>query len=280
LEPPFAIPVFSEEVPVDAPSGKCRFVARLLKGGAASGESIDFCVTDPRDMPEVKTEVTLWGEDRELSDWLAGHGVKVRPFASGEADRREVILVSALPGGKGDAGAWHELAGRIARGSTAVFLSLDVFEREGNALGWLPLQQKGTKGIVSEYYFPQVYVRDEWAKRHPIFDGLPTGLMDYVFYREILPDYRYGGQDAPAEAVSGAFRTSIGYNLAELMVTVHDLGKGRFILNALRVRQALGGDPTAERLLKNMLNYMARDAGKPLESLPANFEERMKAIGY
>ena len=64
-------------------------------------------------------------------------------------------------------------------------------------------------GMVSEYTFPQVYLKDEWAKRHPLFDGLPCGgLMDYTFYREIIPDWRYWGQDLPEEAVAGAFRNS------------------------------------------------------------------------
>ncbi|MCL5099418.1 MAG: glycoside hydrolase family 2, partial [Candidatus Omnitrophica bacterium] len=280
VEPPFAIPAFSEEIPVDGPTGKYRFVARLLEGGPASGESIEFYVTDAHDLPAVNTEVTLWGEDEELAKWLSGHGIKVRPFVSGNPSRREVILASAQPGGDGDAKAWRELVERMARGSTVVFLSLDVFKRGNNPLGWLPLANKGRMGMVSEYYFPQVYVRDEWAKRHPIFSGLPTGLMDYVFYREIIPDYRFAGQDTPDEAVAGAFRTSMGYNCAELMVSVYNLGAGRFILNALRVRQALGQDPTAEHLLRNMLNYAAKDADKPLTSLPTDFESQLKAIGY
>ena len=190
-----------------------------------------------------------------------------------------MILVSAQPSGDRDAKAWHELVERIARGSTVVFLSQEVFKREGNPLGWLPLAKKGAVAAVSEYTFPQVYPRDEWAKRHPIFDGLPTGLMDYTFYREIIPDFRYSGEDAPDEAVAGAFRTSAGYG-AELMLTVYRLGSGRFLLNALRVRQALGQDPTAERLLRNMLNYAAKDSAKSITDLPADFEEQLKAIGY
>jgi len=280
VEPPYAIPVFSEELPVDAPSGQCRFVARLLKGGAATGESVDFYVTDPADMPAVKTEVTLWGEDQVLADWLSGHGIKTRPFAAGKPTRREVILVAAQPGGAGDAAAWRELAERMAAGSAVVFLSLDVFQKEGNPLGWLPLANKGSMGIVSEYFFPQVYIRDEWAKRHPIFQGLPTGLMDYVFYREIIPDCRYSGQDTPDEAVAGAFRTGMTYNCAELMLTVYKFGAGKFILNSLRVRQALGQDPTAEYLLRNMLNYAALNIDKPAVALPNDFEEQLKAIGF
>jgi hypothetical protein len=51
-------------------------------------------------------------------------------------------------------------------------------------------------------------------------------------------------------------------------------------LNSLRVRQALGRDPTAERLLRNMLRYAATDVGKPLAPLPADFDQQLKAMDY
>ena len=175
---------------------------------------------------------------------------------------REVILVSYTPNAGGTAEAWRDLATRIAQGSTAVFLGHDVFAKGGEPLGWLPLANKGRLERVSEWNFPQVYPKDEWAKRHPLFDGLPSGgLMDYTFYREIIPDVRYTGQDTPDEAVAGAFRTSHpGAYCCDLMLSVYKLGEGRIILNSLRVRQELGQDPTAERLLRNMLRYAAKDS--------------------
>ncbi len=135
--------------------------------------------------------------------------------------------------------------------------------------------------MVSEYTFPQVYPKDEWVKRHPLFDGLPCGgLMDYTFYREIIPDFRYWGQTLPDEPVAGAFRTSCPGHHSELMLSVYRLGAGRFIVNSLRVLQALGRDPAAERLLRNMLLYAAREATGAAVALPADFGERMKALGY
>jgi hypothetical protein len=280
-EPPYATPMFSENLPVDGPSGKYRFLVAFEKGVAASGGEAEFYVTDPADMPSVDAAVVTWGDDPELTQWLKEHAVKVRPYAPGLAKTREVILVSYAAGGDGNAEAWRDLARRIAQGSTAVFLTLDVFKKAGHPLGWLPLANKGTLGMVSEYTFPQVYPKDEWVKRHPLFEGLPCGgLMDYTFYREIVPDLRYWGQAIPDEPVAGAFRTSCPGHHSELMLSVYHLGAGRFILNSLRVRQALGQDPTAERLLRNMLRYAATDLGKPLPPLPAAFDAQLKAIGY
>ncbi len=280
-EPAFALPVFSGDVPIDGPSGKYRFLVTFEKGVAASGGEAEFYVTDPAEMPTVDADIALWGGDPELVEWLKGHGIKVHRYQAGESNVRQVILVSGDPSGDGGVAAWRDLAARIAAGSTAVFLTLDVFKKGDNPLGWLPLANKGAMGMVSEYTFPQVYPKDEWVKKHPLFDGLPCGgLMDYTFYREIIPDYRYWGQDIPAEPVAGAFRTSCSDYQSELMLSVYHLGAGRFLLNSLRVRQALGRDPTAERLLRNMLRYAAKDAGMPAAQNTPNLEELFKTIGY
>jgi len=62
-------------------------------------------------------------------------------------------------------------------------------------------------------------------------------------------------------------------------VSVYNLGAGRFILNTLRIRENLGKDPVAERLLRNMLRYAARDVSKPLVELPDDFDAQLKAMG-
>jgi len=102
-----------------------------------------------------------------------------------------------------------------------------------------------------------LYLKDEWAKHHPIFEGLPAGgLMDYTFYRELIPDVVLVPREPPAEAVAGAIKASQDY-ASGLMVSVHRLGQGRFILNTLLIRENLGTHPAAERLLRNMLRYAA-----------------------
>ena len=63
-------------------------------------------------------------------------------------------------------------------------------------------------------------------------------------------------------------------------MAVYRLGAGRFILNNLKIRENLGRDPVAERLLRNMLDYAASDVDKPLAELPADFASHLKAIGY
>jgi hypothetical protein len=79
--------------------------------------------------------------------------------------------------------------------------------------------------------------------------------------------------------VRSATNTSIDYS-AGLLVSVHTLGAGRFILNTLHVRENLDRNPAADRLLLNMLRYAARDTEQPLAELPADFEQQLKTLGY
>ena len=249
--PRFALPVFSEDVFVEGPTGKYRFLAVFEEGAAAAGGQAEFHLTDAADMPTVDTEVALWGHDPQLEEWLTEHDVAYRRCSSRE---RGVILVSGRPIGEA-AMAFEDLRQHILDGATAVCLSPSVFRAEDDPLGWLPLESKGALSWLARAPYPA----DEWAKRHPIFDGLPCGgLMSHAFYRDLIPGQGWTGQDDPSEVVAGAINTSQGYS-SGLLVAVHDVGAGRLILNALRIRENLGADPTAERLLRNMVRYAAQD---------------------
>lgn len=255
---PFALPIFTEDLEVDGPSGRYRFLASFERGGAATGGEAEFYVAESSEMPAVGTDVVLAGEDAELAKWLGEHGVHCRPLAAGESTSREVILVSKT------APAFEELWPRVERGATAVFLSPDVLNKADQPLGWLPLANKGTAAPMRGW----LYLKDEWAKRHPIFDGLPSGgLMDYSFYREILPDTVLVGQEPPAEAVAGAIKASQDYS-SGLMLAVYESGDGRFILNTLLIRENLGVHPAAERLLRNLLNYAASQSKSTADAEP------------
>ena len=174
--------------------------------------------------------------------------------------------------------AWRDLITRITRGSAVVFLCPEVFADGNQPTRWLPLCGKG--GLVAG---SDLYVRDEWTKKHPILAGLPCGgLMDYTFYREIIGPSAFTGQDTPTEIAAVAIRAAIhgsGY-ASGWLTSVYRTGAGMYVLNTLRIRETLGGNPVAERLLRNMLNYAARDMSRPLAELPADFPSQLKAIRY
>ncbi len=276
-EQPFAKVVFSEEVPMDVPTGCYSFEVSFEAGAAATGgQQTRFYVFDTSDIPAVPQEVVLWGEDAELAQWLTDHGIKVRPFDASITGRRELILASHTPAAPGGAEAFRDLAARIAQGSSVVFLSPGVFKNGDNTTAFAPLPDKGAIRGLSHW----LYHVDEWAKKHPIFAGMQSGaLMDYTYYREIIPDLAWTGGSVPAEAVAGMNDVSWFYD-AGLTVAVHKLGAGQFVLNTLLIRENLGRIPQAEKLLRNMLNYAGQDIDKPAEPLPADFAALLQQMGY
>jgi hypothetical protein len=142
------------------------------------------------------------------------------------------------------------------------FLDPEVFASGSDPTAHLPLTEKGT--AANPFDTSCYYAKDEWAKVHPIFSGLPSGgILDFGYYRELLADRLWQGQDTPDETVAGAIATSFGYYSGTRLAIYHR-GKGRWVLNMYHLRENLGKHPAAERLLRNALNYLgsARDAEK------------------
>ncbi|NUQ63530.1 MAG: glycoside hydrolase family 2 [Pirellulales bacterium] len=289
-DPPLARLCFADDVAIDGPPGKYCFLAAFERGAAATGTAAEFYVTDLAEMPPVEAEVVLWGDDPGLVQWLTAHGIHTRSFSAGPSVgeglgvrasggatllNRELILASSKPPAPGGPSVFAELARRIAAGSSVVFLSPEVFANGGQSTAWLPLARKGALGPIRGW----LYLKDEWAKRHPIFEGLHAGgLMDYTYYRELIPDLVWTGQDAPAEAVAGAIKASQDY-ASGLMVAVYALGEGRFVLNTLQIRENLQTHPAAERLLRNMLRYAAPNTSRPAAALPDDFDKQLATMG-
>ncbi|HET6426792.1 MAG TPA: glycoside hydrolase family 2 TIM barrel-domain containing protein, partial [Phycisphaerae bacterium] len=96
-EPPFARPVFSEDVTIDGPAGRYRFLATFERGAAAGGGETTFYLGDRDDMPPVTGDVTLWGDDPELGRWLSQAGIRWRAFEKGQPPERQVILACGEP---------------------------------------------------------------------------------------------------------------------------------------------------------------------------------------
>ena len=187
-EPPFAQAVFAEDVMVDGPAGKYRFLVTMLQGGAPQGGETEFYVSDPAEMPAVPREVVLWGDDVDLHKWLVEHDIPSRSFDAEEPSQREVILASGRVPAPGGTTVFAGLARRTARGATVVFLDPSMFADGTHPTRWLPLKGKGFLAPIN--WVGGYYRADMWAKDHPIFEGLPCGgLMDPTFYREILPQH-------------------------------------------------------------------------------------------
>ena len=283
-ELPFALPVWAKEVKIDGIAGRYRLTANFVAGASAVDDEADFLVTDAQQMPPVATTVSLCGKDSGLEAWFKDKGIGCRPFDPATTTPHETILVC----GQVNPVSLQSLTQSIARGAAAVFLTplvkpislkacavnVSAPALYGEAPGaileakepvtqlqWLPLKAKGTVCVLDEC----LYRRDDWSRRHPVFDGLPCGgLMDWTLYRNIVPQNGVGltAIDTPDEVVCGALRTSEGY-ASGWYLGVYRMGAGTAILNCLNIRGNLGKDPVAERLLRNLLNYAAANPHQP-----------------
>ena len=177
-----------------------------------------------------------WLDGKPVSDTLSsGNGV------GPQAALNHGALVDLKEGA-------HLLVVKVVSGNEGCRLRLSLCEPDALAAFHSP-SMKVTDALG-------LYHRDDWARQHPIFDGLPTGLLDWVTYRNIVPQRGIclDHVDAADEVVCGSIRTSYGYESGPY-VAIHRLGAGRIVMNALNIRENLGKDPVAERLLRNLLNY-------------------------
>ena len=243
---PMAISFFAEDVTLDVPAGRYRLLGSLERGGAATGGLAEFHIADRAALPKVTTSIALAGDDPAMVRWLGEQGVQTTAFDPAKP-AKAILVPSAVP-----EATLARVVEHVRGGATAVFLSPAAFRRGDDSTALLPLTKRGA--VTSIYGW--LYLKDEWAKPHPIFDGLPTGLMDYTYYRELISDLVLVGQDPPAEAVAGAIKASQDYG-SGLMLAVYPLDRGRIVLNTLLIRENLGTHPAADRLLLNLLRFAA-----------------------
>jgi hypothetical protein len=103
--------------------------------------------------------------------------------------------------------AFVELPRYVARSSIAIAISPDVFAGGKNSGYWLPMQQKGKIKSMDTW----LYHKDEWARKHPVFGRPLTGMMDYVFYRDLIPRQAWGLSQTSTWVLCGANDASLAY---------------------------------------------------------------------
>lgn len=246
---PLARPVFDETLTLDGPAGRYEVAVELLQGGMAAGGRAWFTISD---LPASLDRPTAFWGTPGLGEKLAAAGIPTRPWPGDSP----VVLVGRGGDGQDDPAGWPALWQAVEQGATAALTDLG---HNDERLSHLPLSHPGRLLHTPGW----VYHRDDFAKLHPIFAGLPApGLLDLEYYRAVIPDVVYDFEDAPAEVTAGG--VAIGYTCpggyaGGAHVAVYRLGKGRLILSTLRLLESLG-EPVADRLLWNLARYASGTA--------------------
>jgi hypothetical protein len=182
--------------------------------------------------------------------------------------------------GESSIAEWKELAARMARGSTVVFLSPQAFKREKDGAARLPLAKKGRVYAFSD----MLYHKECVAKPHRVFEGLQgKGVLDMYYYGPMWPHYLFDGQDTPAEVIAAAFATGYstpGGYASGVLLGSYKFGEGQFIVNSFPILEHVDKHPVADRLLLNLIQHGFYSVTAPLATLPADFETQLRNIGY
>jgi hypothetical protein len=258
----WVVPAFTQNVVTNWPEGKYRFVMTGDFGSkTATGGVTEFYILNSADESAITSTVTLWTADSVLSNWLTQNGIPYQSFDSGAPLGSQKIILTGMTPPPFYQSAFDDLMSRIAAGSVVIFLSPEIFASGSNTSYYVPLANRGS---LNDLCGGSVFAKDDWAKNHPIFQNMPSGcVLDYTYYREIIPYTLWVNQDTPYEAVAGAINTAGSFPYQSgLSAAVYRRGAGAFILNTLFIRNNLGQVPAADRLLRNMIRYAGNIQGQ------------------
>ena len=282
---PLTINVLRQRVKLDVPPGAYEFAASLEGGGSPAGGRRKFYVSEAASAAP-QCEVTVLGLREDMVRRLQSHGITCRPWNNADPTATEAILVGDLSATAGfGLREWSVLMGKATRGCKVVFLSPLAFKRGDNSTGWLPLANKGR----CYQFMDWVYHKECVAKAHPVFDGLQgKGVMDWEYYGQVIPQYLFTGQDTPDDVAAAAFATgyqdgTLGETFRQgyasgLLFAGYRFGSGWFYLNTFPLLENLDANPTADRMLINIIRYAQKDLGKPLAALPGDFDALLSKL--
>jgi hypothetical protein len=209
---------------------------------------------------DVPATVTAWGLADAAQAWLRGKDVAVAampPPAGGG-----VILVGQ-PGHPTDA-QWKQLLEAIDAGAVAIFLDPEAFKDGMDPVARLPLEGKKRFCRFDDW----LYHKQCLARRHMVFEALPTGLLDWDYYGDVVSSGIFEIERTPDETMAAAIGTGLmggsgEMYLCALMGARYRHGKGSIVLNTFNVLSRLGQHPAADRMLLNYIRY-----SQSLASLP------------
>jgi hypothetical protein len=277
-----AVPVLKRTIRLNGRAGEYVFAANLERGGAPTGDRLNFRLADPVALPRLDAKIVAWGLDAKVSKWLSAHGVTCETFnPAAEPATRELILVGRPTASNALQAQWQALHRRLARGAAVIFLDPGVFRKDTDPVYWLPQANKGRC-----YDFQDcLYHKECVSRRHPVFEGLQApGIMDWEYYGPVIPRLVFEGLDAPEEAMAMAFATGNpqypgGYGTS-LLLARFGFGHGRLILNTMNILDHVGAHPAADRLLLNLVRHGMTQTKGRMCKLPEELRANIDSLSY
>ena len=257
--------LWSGSISASGSTGSHKFVIRLLQpSGVIAENAIEFHVFEPVEPCDIRYH---------LLDPAGYWAARCRRLAVRSNIHAPVHLVPPL-GNSIRSYPDNELAqvlGQVKEGAVAIFFQPppdwnDLAEILDPELVTAELDVSG-RGRPSFRY----------AKLHPIFDGLPAGALMGQVYRDTLGGRAYS--DTTEEDICGTFDGSAvgppasdfdGATCWASDILTKRYGSGRIVFTHLRVLEALGRDPVADKLFVNLLRHFSRRSVPSASALPVH----------
>ena len=247
----FSVPVYSEEISLDVPTGTYTIHADI-EGAAATDGVLTFHVTDPADLCLDDVTVAAYGLNEATEAVLSRAGVRVVPLDAADADQRSVVLIGAVEE-TARTEVFETVRTLTDAGCRILFLDRRSFASADDEMYFCPVENKP----YIEYNRDWLYHKEYLVRRgHPYFEGMPQGMMDMEYWLYLTNGLHFRGGETPAEIASASFGTGMinadgytgGFNLA-----MYPVGEGAVVLTVYDLADSIGHNPAADRLLLNMI---------------------------
>ncbi len=203
-------------------------------------------------------QINIYDPEHKLKAFLDKYGIAWK-----QADDDSKVVYAA-GGITEEEGRW--LAGKAERGAVVVILDLPVGKTLiGDELllpeGLLPFPLKTYESFG--YWTPSNHIV---RKGHPLFEGLPSGMMDEN-YQNVSPrrSVRTGRSDWEAGVIGYGWwqnepwkqnYTGVSEAFDAADVYWQEWGKGKYLISTLRLTENLCSDPYADQIMINLFKWM------------------------
>jgi hypothetical protein len=260
--------LLEEQLKTGALAGTYSVRVRVLarNGTLLTENTHDFDVFPEKALAAPKARVAVLDLSRSLTQFLRKSGIEVVEFDPSTPRSLPVLVTSVNPTGDEQQARFARLIQFVEDGGTAVYL-------EGTGVTY---KRGGSNQIKSPAVPLSATVERAqglWTciphlvREHPIFSGLPTGGMMRDLYENVWAPLTLRDLGGETIVASIGFDWSSANHTrhyagpgdswwgADLAVVPH--GKGRVLVSQLRLVGNLGRDPVADRILFNLIAWVA-----------------------
>lgn len=243
----FAVPVMKESFSDYLPTGKYYIKAALRNGGSPVGTTLDFHVTDSKDIKNISGDIYVKGLKDSTVKLLEKQGANICEYTGQTAG---TVILGII-----DKETLKMAEKSANEGATVLFINAEEFN-DADAVKDLNI----TDDLKAVDYRDWLYHKECVITEDTVFDGLGHGLVDFPTFGQTFPHRAFETDAVPDYIISPAFLT--GYHAikdaygAMQVAFGFNKGKGRIFINCFDIENNIGTNPAADILLMNFVNYI------------------------